>query len=254
MTARGPGRVASRRNYPGERMEIPALADLLDVQELDLAIDRLLSRRASLPELERYRATQEQIDDLESRIEAASRELRQLELDADKAEGELELLEVKLGEHETRLFAGGMSARETEHMRLEVQSLRGQKGASEERVLGLLEKLDPAQEDVTRLQAQLEVLRSEKAELEAKITEEWRQIDAELARKEERKREALSPVPEDLVELYEKLRTTKEGVAIGSLDDGTCGGCHMRLSPTEVAEVKRADPPRCVHCRRILVP
>lgn len=235
-------------------MEIPALADLLDVQQLDLEIDRLLHRRSSLPELERYRLTQEQIDDLEDRIATVADELRQIELDTDKAEGELELLEIKLQEQETRLFAGGMSARETEHMRLEVQSLRGQQGASEERVLGLLERLDPARENFGRLDAEREVLTGDKTELEGRITAEWRTIDAEIARREERKREALEPIPADLVDLYEKLRTTKEGVAIGRLDDDTCGGCHMRLSRAEVVEATKSDPPRCVHCRRILVP
>ncbi len=234
-------------------MEIPALSDLLDVQELDLEIDRLLARRAGLPELQRYKATQESLDEVESQIESARAELRRLELDTDKAEGELELLENKLSETETRLFAGGMSARETEHMRLEVQSLQGQKGASEERVLGLLDQLDPAREEVARLQTQRQELAEDKAELESIITSEWRSIDAELARKEERKREALAPVPDDLVEMYERLRTTKEGVAIGRLEDDTCGGCHMRLSPAEINEVAKSDPPRCVHCRRILV-
>ncbi len=36
-------------------MEIPALADLLDLQDVDLQIDRLLERRQGLPELEQYR-------------------------------------------------------------------------------------------------------------------------------------------------------------------------------------------------------
>lgn len=234
-------------------MEIPAFADLLDVQDLDLEIDRLLHRRANLPELERYRVTQEQIDELETRIESAAEELRQIELDTDKAEGELEILEAKLQEHETRLFAGSMSARETEHMRLEVESLRGQKGASEERVLGLLDRLDPARQELARIEAERDVLAKDKAELEAAITSQWRTIDADLARKEERKQAALTPVPPDLSELYEKLRTTKEGVAIGRLENDTCGGCHMRLSPAEVLDVQQSDPPRCVHCRRILV-
>lgn len=235
------------------RMEIPALADLLDVQDLDLAIDRLLARRAGLPELDRYRRTQEQLDALRAEIETAEGELKQLELDTDKAEGELEILEQKLNESETRLFAGGMSARETEHMRMEVQSLTGQRGASEERVLGLLERLDPVREQRGELRARRDELQGEKEELEATITQEWRSIDAEIARKEERKREALEPVPSDLVELYETLRSTKEGVGVGRLEDDTCGGCHIRLSPAEVVQVKKTDPPRCVHCRRILV-
>src|SRR5262245_35190105 len=105
-------------------MEISTLADLLDVQDLDLQIDRLLDRRQSLPELAAYREAHESQQALEAELTEASNALKSLELDFDKSEGELEMLESKLTEHETRLFAGGMSARETEYMRLEVQSLR----------------------------------------------------------------------------------------------------------------------------------
>jgi predicted nucleic acid-binding Zn-ribbon protein len=234
-------------------MGIPALADLLDVQELDSQIDRLLDRRQSLPELEAFKEKHEEAGRLEKELEEAATELKGIELDLDKAEGELELLELKLGEHETRLFAGGMSARETEHMRLEVQSLRGQKDAREERVLAMLEEVDPAREAVASLRSQLAEVNAEKEKLEGVIKEEWRKIDAEIARKEERKTAAVEPVPADLMDLYENLRRIKEGVAIAAYDHSVCGGCHMTLSPAEEEEALSDEIPRCVHCRRILV-
>ena len=234
-------------------MEITSLADLLDVQDLDLQIDRLLDRRKSLPELEAYRKAHEQQLALEKELLEASSLLKTLELDFDKHEGELEILESKLKEHETRLYAGGMSSRETEYMRLEVQSLTGQRSAMEERVLTLLEDVDPARETVQRLTAEREAVMSTKGALEKVIKAEWKQIDAELARKEERKKEAITPIPPDLLEMYEKLRLSKEGVAIGRFENGVCGGCHMALSSAEAAEALSAEIPRCVHCRRLLV-
>jgi predicted nucleic acid-binding Zn-ribbon protein len=234
-------------------MEMTSLADLLDVQDLDLQIDRLLERRQSLPELTSYKDAHEQEQQLTGEIDTASNDLKTLELEFDKAEGELQILEAKLGEHETRLFAGGMSARETEHMRLEVQSLHGQREALEEKVLGMLERLDPVREVVADLASRRDAIGQEKAALESVIKAEWKQIDAELARKEERKVEALAPIPSDLLELYETLRQSKEGVAIGRFEHGVCGGCHMTLSPAEQIEAFDADIPRCVHCRRILV-
>jgi uncharacterized protein len=234
-------------------MEMTSLADLLDVQELDLQIDRLLGKRQSLPELAAYKEAHEQEQELAAEIETASGELKTLELEFDKSEGELQILEAKLTEHETRLFAGGMSARETEHMRLEVQSLHGQQEALEERVLAMLERLDPARAQVAELAARRDAITQNKNGLEATIKWEWKLIDAELARKEERKTEAMAPVPDDLVELYETLRRSKEGVAIGRFEHGVCGGCHMTLSPAEQIEAFEAEIPRCVHCRRILV-
>lgn len=234
-------------------MELTTLTDLLDLQEIDLQIDRLLDQRQALPELEEYRAVHETLQSKEAERDRAAGELREIELDLDKAEGELELLETKLGEHETRLFAGGMSARETEHMRLEVLSLRGQQGALEEKVLGMLEAVDPARDKLEAIEREVRSLEADKTRLEISIKEQWKAIDAELARKEERKQEALAPIDSELLDLYEKLRGIKEGVAVAPYDHGVCGGCHMALSPAEQDEAFGGELPRCVHCRRILV-
>lgn len=235
-------------------MTITGLHDLLDVQKIDLEIDRLLDRRQSLPELEEYRRAHETLQKLERKLAAAAETLRELELALDKSDGELTILESKLKEHETRLFAGGMSARETEYMRLEVESLRGQREAMEGRVLKMLDEIDPAREEVARLRAKIEQAETTKTELDAVIKTQWKEIDAEIARKEDAKREALVSIPTDLVELYEQLRRTKEGVGIAAFENGVCGGCHMALSPSEREEAFRDELPRCVHCRRILVP
>lgn len=234
-------------------MEILSLADLLDVQDLDLQIDRLLEDRQSLPELAEYKTEHQGLEVLKSEHETAAESLKKLELDLDKSEGELELLELKLDEHETRLFAGGMSGRETEHMRLEVQSLKGQREAMEEKVLGLLDGIDPEREAVNELETKISTATERKEQLEGSIKTQWKQIDGELARKEERKSEAVAPIDAELMELYEKLRRIKEGVAIAAFDHGVCGGCHMTLSPAEQEEAFDDDLPRCVHCRRILV-
>jgi predicted nucleic acid-binding Zn-ribbon protein len=234
-------------------MTITSLADLLEVQALDLDIDRLLDRRRSLPEIRARDALQETIDELGATRAEAFEELRRLELDLDKSEGELEMLESKLKEHETRLFAGGMSARETEYMRLEVQSLRGQDEALEVRVLQMLEDVDPARGTVKELDSAIEEASVTRDQLDEVIRGEWATIDGELARKEEAKKEAIAPIDPDLLEVYEKLRRLKEGVAIAPFDHGVCGGCHMTLSTSEQEEALREEMPRCVHCRRILV-
>jgi hypothetical protein len=234
-------------------MELTSLADLLDLQEIDLQIDRLLHQRQSLPELKAYKTSHEELQKQRAVREERAAGLKQLELSLDKAEGELGMLEAKLAEHETRLFAGGMSGRETEHMRLEVQSLKAQQEAMEEKVLNMLEDIDPARAGVAEIEADMERIQKTRSELESSIKDQWKTIDAEMARKEESKQVALRPIDPELLELYEKLREIKEGVAVAAYDHGVCGGCHMTLSPAEQEEAFGNDLPRCVHCRRILV-
>lgn len=234
-------------------MEIPALSDLLDLQEVDLQIDRLLERRSSLPELARYRQANETRRALESVLGEIQVRHRQMSLDLDKAEGELEMLESRLRESETRLYAGGMSGRETEHKRLEVTSLRGQQSALEERVLKLLDTREALDAEVAAAEQAISDALTIEKDLEARIGEQWKEIDRELGRREERKSEVVPSIPADLLELYETLRKTKEGVAVGRLEHGHCGGCHLALSSPEQSEAQEYDPPRCTHCRRILV-
>ncbi|MDH5422299.1 MAG: C4-type zinc ribbon domain-containing protein, partial [Acidimicrobiia bacterium] len=88
---------------------------------------------------------------------------------------------------------------------------------------------------------------------EVEVAEAWKRIDGEIARKESRKEAIVPLIDTDILELYESLRSHKEGVGAARLADGVCGGCHLTLSPAEQLEVLSDEPPRCLHCRRILV-
>jgi uncharacterized protein len=234
-------------------MEMPVLSDLLDLQDVDLEIDRLLDRRQGLPELAQYREANAARLAAETERDGIGAELRQAELELDKAEGELEILESRLNESETRLYAGGMSAKETEHKRLEVRSLHGQKDASEDRVLKLLDRRDELGARLSEAQQTVASKRARETGLEEVIKMAWQEIDRDLGRKEARKAEMVPIIPSDLMARYEKMRKSKQGVAIARLEQGQCGGCHLTLSPAEQRDAAETDPPLCVHCRRMLV-
>jgi uncharacterized protein len=233
--------------------ELQSLADLLDLQEVDSEIDRLLHRRQSLPELEQYRVAHETAEGIAARLEHEEAELKQAELVLDKGEGELGLLEQKLTQEERRLYAGGMSARETANMQHEVESLRTRRSTMEEGVLELLDQRDILQDTAAASRAELEAARTLEATLEKAVAAEWKVIDIEIAAKESRKSDIAPLVPDPLAAFYERLRQ-RDPVAVARLTDGVCGGCHLRLSPAELIEALAEDPPRCVHCRRIVVP
>jgi predicted nucleic acid-binding Zn-ribbon protein len=234
--------------------EMRSLEDLLDLQAVDIEIDRLLHRRATLPQLEEYRAAHEEVAALEERISEVSGRLREADLASDKADGELQLAEQKLQREEQRLFAGGLSARDAEHLRREVEMLRRQTSEREDEILVLMEQRDEAQSELDGLRSEHSEAKANEERLSAAISEVWKGIDAEIAAKESRKAAIVPLIDADLLELYEELRPAKEGVAVGRLAEGVCGGCHLRLSAAEQAQVTREHPPRCLHCRRILVP
>ena len=233
--------------------ELRSLADLLDLQDVDLQIDRLLHERQSLPELEEYRQAHDHADGLSKQLQGAQDELRETSLELDKTEGELEISAGRLDAEQNRLYAGGLSARDADYLRREVEMLERKRSEGEDRVLELMVQKEQNEATVTDLTAQVSEAQTVKDALEAKIKDAWSGIDARLATKETRKAGIAPLIPEDLLELYEQLRGTKEGVAVGAITDGMCGGCHLKLTAAEQLDARRTDPPRCIHCRRILV-
>ncbi len=123
----------------------------------------------------------------------------------------------------------------------------------EDRVLEFLEAKEIAEADVARLADELVAANSEKDALADAIKEQWRLIDKKLALKEERKKDTAGLVDEYLLEIYDGLRESGSGRVVGRLADDTCGACHLKLSAAEIARVHKQDPPRCIHCRSILV-
>ena len=124
----------------------------------------------------------------------------------------------------------------------------------EDEVLEMMEAQETDEAESNRLDCLVEAAKANKQGLEAAIKTEWGRIDAEIEAKEGRKAEIVPLVAEDVLNLYTELRSTREGQVVGALTDRVCGACHLRLSATEERDALREDPPRCVHCRAILVP
>jgi len=235
--------------------ELNSLADLLDLQAVDSEIDRLLHERTSLPVLTEYRRSHTRATALIAERDKVAAELRQTELALDKTSGELDLAERKLAAEQNRLYAGGISARDADYLRREVEMLDRKKSEMEEEVLALMEQREELQTRLAQLETDVTTASADKAGFEATITEAWKGIDVEIARKERRKADIVPAIPAPLIALYETLRRQKDdGVAVGRLAEDTCGACHLRLTQAEQFEAKRSHPPRCIHCSAILVP
>ena len=182
-----------------------SLHDLLDLQDVDSQIDRLIDQRQNLPELTDYRASHEETVRITAARDATAERLRETELAIDKTSGELEITQQKAGAEEMRLYAGGLTARDADYLRREVELLKGKIGSMEEEILELMEAREEIEGDLARLDADLEAEAAHKAALESGIREAWRVIDAELAVREQRKTEIVPLIDEDLITLYERL-------------------------------------------------
>lgn len=233
--------------------DIKSLEDLLDLQAVDSDLDHLLDRRANLPELEAYRAAHEQLSGIEQQLSVVTARTRQIDLASDKSDGELGLEEDKAHREEQRLYAGGLSARDAQHLRAGVEMLRRRISRREDELLALLEEREELEASGSELEGERDAVAAEKGRIEEVVSASWKEIDDDVARLEARKVEIVALIDPELMHLYEEIRPSKEGVGVARLGEGVCGGCHLALSAAEQIQAAKSFPPRCMHCRRILV-
>jgi predicted nucleic acid-binding Zn-ribbon protein len=229
---------------------------LLDLQELDLSIDRLETRRGQLEGGEDVRAARERMQGAEERVgelrlalDSVVRELTKLEHDADS-------LEKRIEAERGRLYDGSVAnPKELEAIQAEIRNLTERKRRVEDLELDQMERREDMEGKLPALEGELAETRDRLTEVSAGSETELAELNESLAARRTERSELASGFDEELLELYEDLRRSKRGVGAAALIDGVCQGCHQKLSAAERDRIKRSEGiRRCEYCRRILVP
>jgi len=229
---------------------------LLDLQKVDAEIDLLNHRAKNLPE-------HLQIAELEAIKQSSDSELGLVSIDeADvkrevaKADADAEQVRTRKTRDEVRLASGQGSAKDLEHLQHELVSLTRRVNDLEEIELEIMIRLDEFTSKANEYRA---VIADSDAKLEVLSTSRDKQL-SELAvnvknLKEERTMIA-GKIATEFLALYEKLRTSNEGVGAAAIVRKRCSGCHLDLTAIDAEKFKQApadDVLRCEECRRILI-
>jgi predicted nucleic acid-binding Zn-ribbon protein len=230
-------------------------ARLLDLQTLDLRIERLSVRVRSLEAGDDLTRARSAADAAERALGELKLQLDVLDRDGSKLEHEIDSLQQKMAAERQRMFDGSVAnAKELEAMGREIENLQRRVGDREDELLVILEARDGLEGRAKEAAAETDELRTEVEQVAAASGDELATVTAELQDLQAERSALAARLDPELLELYEELRAHKKGVGVAALVDGVCQGCHEALSSVELDHVKH-DPgvPRCEHCRRILV-
>ena len=141
-------------------------------------------------------------------------------------------------------------------MQREIVALNRRIGTLEDEELEVMEALEAAQSEFDTLRGKLDDAKARLAEIEATRDKAVAELDG-LAVDAAAERDVLvGKVPDDLLGLYDKLRTHLGGLGAAALRQHRCEGCRLELSGTDLREISaQADDEvlRCPECDRILV-
>jgi uncharacterized protein len=228
---------------------------LLDIQELDTAIDRLMARRRALESGEDAAAALAEANEAERMMGELRLRLDELSRDQMRFEHEIDSMSQKAAAEERRLYDGSVAnARELDSITHEVDNLKKRRSDREDELLALMEVREELEAQERAAVQRSGSLRARVEEVGSLAADEIERLETELKEREEARAALAETVDAEYLELYEELRPQKKGVAAVALIDGVCQGCHEQLSSVYVGRLKRVEgPKRCEHCRRILV-
>lgn len=204
---------------------------LYHLQLIDSEIDKLNIRCNSIPEQQELFDLEEKIIKLTELINKEKDLLNKAELGQKQLEDELGMLTVKIKREEGRLYGGEVSnPKELKSLQSEVRVLKDKRDSQEDELLALIEEVEKLRDELSKLN-KAEVDFNKKADnLRAKVLSLTVEITASIENEEQKKREITAKIDAGLLELYQKLRREKRGVAVAKISGLTCLGCHMEMA------------------------
>jgi predicted nucleic acid-binding Zn-ribbon protein len=228
----------------------PDLEHLIQLQELDLAVDRARRRIAELPAAQealqaRLAGRSGAVAGVKERMAAAQANRREIEKELAAVQGRLSKYKGQLLELKTN--------KEYQAMQKEMSVAERDVRAHEDK---LLEHMEHAEAFTVELKAAEGALKAEEGEVsqaQRALDAERAELERELARVMAARAELIAQLPREALALFERVAHGRKGVAVAEARDGLCTLCHVRLRPQKFNEVRRNDGlHQCDSCTRIL--
>jgi uncharacterized protein len=236
----------------------PVQRQLLELQSLDTGLAQTEYKKQNLPDAVRLRDLSGQLAERQADLGRARTQAHDLSLAATKADSDVEQVRSRRDRDQSRLDAGQGSAKDLSNLMHEVESLARRQTELEDVELEIMERLESARELVDSLARKVDELSAQRADLRDRVNEQTADLESETARLAAARAALVPELPDDLLAVYERVRTSVNGGGVGAaaLRDGRCEGCRMPLAPTELARISSLGDDavvQCDECRRILV-
>jgi uncharacterized protein len=223
---------------------------LVKLQELDSEIYTLRNELAVKP-LE--------IKAIEASFEAKKQDLvvlekKSLDLQKERKEKELELASnaEAVKKLQSQLYSLKTN-KEFQVMQQQISSAKADGSVIEEKILISFEELDninaQVKQENIKLKDEENILLGQKKSIEARIQD----INNRLSQLEALRKQIIPDIDLKMLREYERILLSRDGLAIVTVKDNSCGGCHMLVPPQVINLIKMYEHIiTCEVCNRIL--
>jgi hypothetical protein len=227
------------------------LQTLINLQAIDTRIAALESDAARLPK--EIAAIHAAVDEAKKQAEQAKARLDAARKDQRAKEKDLEVVQAKRSKNEARLYEVKTN-KEYSAVLIEIEEIKQEKARMEEEVLVLMEAQERLGGDIREAEARFKQRESEGRSQEARLKEQLRGIEADLAGVRTERKELATRLPANILADYDRILRARGGLALVPVaKPNFCGACRMTITPQRLQELRaQSSLIPCESCGRYL--
>jgi predicted nucleic acid-binding Zn-ribbon protein len=221
------------------------------LQQIDSGLDRAKSRldaiNTKLADQSEIDSATEDLKDAESQLEARQNDLKSSERDT-AAQRE------KIRTTEGQLYGGKIqNPKELQDLERELEALNRHLAVLDDRQFEAMVEMEEAQSRTLASRTRWNDTQADTVQRNASLLGEKRNLEAEISRLDEERRAASGSLGPGELDPYDRLRRSKNGVAVARVTEGTCSACGSTLTPALIQAAQSPnDLTRCPTCNRFL--
>jgi hypothetical protein len=223
---------------------------LLALQQVDDRLRALALQEQQLPQrLQAYEAAcaaaRQQLVQQQATIEQSERQQRAFERELANHQEAIRKTQSKAHEVKTnKEYSAILAEIDVGKQRLETL---------EDQLLALMEATDQQRQAYHVYEQQEHVAQQAFVEQRHQIQQEHETLHRTVVAEQERRRQTVAGLEAKLYEQYQKVAAQHGGRGVAQLQDGVCSGCHLKVPPQLVSEIRlQTQLFTCPHCRLML--
>ena len=222
---------------------------LYQLQELDLA---LAANERDQNRIKGQLGESQEVARVSAKLAAEQKWLEELERQQHTAEWEAEDLTTKLTATEEKLFGGKIrNPKELTNLQREADELKGRRTEMEDRALEVMSQAEVTTRGITAMTEELGRLETDWRLQQEKLSTELEELKTAHVELTRGRQEMVAGIISETIGVYEQIRSRK-GTAVARIEQGTCRGCQIVLTTTELQQARGGGLVRCGSCGRIL--
>jgi predicted nucleic acid-binding Zn-ribbon protein len=225
--------------------------NLYRLQKLDTEIERINAR---LEEIEKKLSDDSRVKRAKKNLEETKENAKQIRIKLNQIEDRVEAQRIKRKTTQAALFGGKIkNPKELPDLQMETEALKRYISQLEDEQLEAMIAYESAENAEKQASKDLTQIKGTIAEENAALLGEKNKLEADLERFIREKEAVLQSISSKSLSLYQKLRKTKNGVAVAAISEGGCSICGQSLTPADLQSIRASNKlVFCPNCGRIL--